>query len=87
MAALSPSSPCCTIRIVSVHLLVAEASAQRLPPASCCGCCSLITKPPGYCEASGQISAQPHDVPRAEALILASNQQIVLAPQAAVRVL
>jgi hypothetical protein len=31
--------------------------------------------------------AQPHDVPRDEALILASNQQIVLGPMAAVRVL
>jgi hypothetical protein len=47
----------------------------------------LITKPPGFFEASGHISAQPHDVPRAEALILASNYQIVPGPQAAVRVL
>jgi hypothetical protein len=47
----------------------------------------LITKPPGFFEASGHFCSQPHDVPRAEALILASNQQIVLGPQAAVRVL
>jgi hypothetical protein len=38
-------------------------------------------------QASGHISAQPHYVPREEALILASNQQRVLGPQAEVRVL
>jgi hypothetical protein len=32
----------------------------------------------------GHISAEPHYVPRAEALILASNQQRVLGPQARV---
>ncbi len=35
----------------------------------------------------GHIYAQPHYVPREEALILASNQQRVLGPQAEVRVL
>ncbi|MEB3352521.1 MAG: hypothetical protein VKM01_09380 [Cyanobacteriota bacterium] len=40
-----------------------------------------------FLDREGHISAQPHLVPRAEALILASNQQIVLARQAAVRVL
>ena len=40
-----------------------------------------------FLDREGHISAQPHYVPRAEALILASNQQIVLGPQAAVRVL
>ena len=47
----------------------------------------MITKPPGFCEASGHITSQPHDLPREDALILASNQQIVLGPQGAVRVL
>jgi len=40
-----------------------------------------------FLDREGQLSSQPHLVPRAEALILASNQQIVLGPQAAVRVL
>ncbi len=35
----------------------------------------------------GHISAQTHFVPREEALILASNQWIVLGPQTEVRVL
>jgi hypothetical protein len=38
-------------------------------------------------QASGQISAQPHYVPRAQALILASNQQRVLGAQGRVQVL
>jgi len=58
-----------------------------MPPASCCGCSSSITKPPGFFEASGHISAEPHYVPREQALILAANQQRVLGPQAEVRVL
>jgi hypothetical protein len=58
-----------------------------MPPACCCGCCSSITKPPGFDEASGHITAQPHHVPRAEALILAANQQRVLGSQARVQVL
>jgi len=58
-----------------------------MPRASCCGCCSSITKPPGLPQASGQISAQPHYVPRAQALILASNQQRVLGAQGRVQVL
>ena len=40
-----------------------------------------------FLDREGHISAQPHYVPRAEALILASNQQIVLGPQAQLRVL
>ncbi len=58
-----------------------------MPPVSCCGCCASITKPPGFFEASGPISAQPHYVPRMQALILAANQQRVLGPEAEVRVL
>jgi hypothetical protein len=38
-------------------------------------------------QASGPISAQPHYMPRDEALILAANQQRVLGPQAEVLVL
>jgi hypothetical protein len=58
-----------------------------MPLASCCGCCSSITKPQGLQQASGHISAQPHYVPREEALILASNQQRVLGAQGRVKVL
>jgi hypothetical protein len=42
--------------------------------ASCCGCSSSIIKQPGFLEASGHITAQPHFVPRSEALILKANQ-------------
>jgi hypothetical protein len=55
--------------------------------ASCCGCCSSITKPQGLSQASGHLCAQPHYVLREDALILASNQQRVLGTQAEVRVL
>ena len=71
MAFSSPSRPCCPIRIVSVHLLDAAGQLLRVL----------------FLDREGHISAQPHYVPRAEALILASNQQIVLGPQAQVRVL
>ena len=40
-----------------------------------------------FLDREGHISAQPRYVPRAEALILASKQQIVLGPQAQLRVL
>ena len=39
------------------------------------------------CEASGHSSAQPHDVPRDQPLILVANQQVVPSPQPEVRVL
>ena len=71
MASFSPSRPCCPIRIVSVHLLDAAGQLLRVL----------------FVDRDGHISAEPHYVPRAEVLILASNQQIVLGPQAAVRVL
>jgi hypothetical protein len=58
-----------------------------MPQASCGGCSSSITKPPGCFQASGHITAQPHFVPRAEALILAANQQRGLGTQARVQVL
>ena len=71
MAFPSPSQPCCPIRIVSVHLLDAAGQLLRVL----------------FLDREGHISAQPHYVTRAEALILASNQQIVLGSQAQVRVL
>ena len=71
MAFPSPSRPCCPIRIVSVHLLDAAGQLLRVL----------------FLDREGQITSMPHYVPRAEALILASNQQIVLGPQAQVRVL
>ena len=60
-----------SLRIVSAHLLDAAGQLLRVL----------------FLDREGHISAQPHYVPRAEALILASNQQIVLGPQAQVRVL
>ena len=71
MAFPSPSRPCCPIRIVSVHLLDAAGQLLRVL----------------FLDREGHISAQPHYVPRAEALILASNQQIVLGSLALVRVI
>ena len=40
-----------------------------------------------FLDREGHISAEPHYLPREQALILASNQQRVLGPQAEVRVL
>jgi hypothetical protein len=79
MAFPSPSRPCCPIRIVSVHLLVAHGFREAVAAGQLLRVLFL--------DREGHISAQPHFVPRAEALILASNQQIVLGPQAQVRVL
>ena len=61
----------CPIRIISVHLLDAAGQLLRVL----------------FLDREGHICAQPHYVPRAEALILASNQQRVLGPQARVHVL
>ena len=61
----------CPVGVISVQLLDAAGQLLRVL----------------FLDREGHISAQPHYVPRAEALILASNQQIVLGPQAAVRVL
>ena len=71
MATTSVSRPCCPIRLVSVHLHSAAGDLLRVL----------------FLDREGHITSQPHYVPREEALILASNQQIVLGPQAAVRVL
>jgi len=69
--AATPLSRTCPIRIVSVHLLGAAGELLRVL----------------FLDREGRISAEPHYVPRDEALILASNQQRVLGPQAEVRVL
>ena len=61
----------CPIRIVSVYLLDAAGRLLRVL----------------FLDREGHICAEPHYVPREEALILASNQQRVLGPQAEVRVL
>ena len=71
MAFPSPSRPCCPIRIVSVHLLDAAGKLLRVL----------------FFDREGQITSLPHFVPQEEALILTSNQQIVLGSQAQVRVL
>lgn len=61
----------CSIRIISVHLLGAAGELLRVL----------------FLDRAGHISAQPHYLPREEALILASNQQRVLGSQARVLVL
>ena len=61
----------CPIRIISVHLLDAAGQLLRVL----------------FLDREGHITAQPHYVPRAEALILAANQQRVLGAQARVQVL
>jgi hypothetical protein len=61
----------CPIRIISVHLLDAAGQLLRVL----------------FLDREGHISSQPHYVPRAEALILAANQQRVLGSQARVHVL
>ena len=65
--------------IVSVHLLVAHGFRKAIAAGQLLRVLFL--------DREGHISAKPHYVPRAKALILASNQQIVLGPQAEVRVL
>ena len=69
--AATPLSRSCPIRIISGHLLDAAGQLLRVL----------------FLDREGHISAQPHDVPREQALILAANQQRVLGPQAEVRVL
>jgi hypothetical protein len=69
--AATPLVRACPIRIISVHLLDAAGQLLRVL----------------FLDREGHISALPHYVPRAEALILASNQQRVLGPQARVHVL
>jgi hypothetical protein len=69
--AATPLSRSCPIRIVSVHLLGAAGELLRVL----------------FLDREGHISAEPHYVPRDEALILAGNQQRVLGPQARVLVL
>ena len=59
------------IRIISVHLLDAAGRLLRVL----------------FLDREGHICAQPHYMPREEALILAANQQLVLGPQAEVQVL
>ena len=60
-----------SIRIVSVHLLDAAGRLLRVL----------------FLDREGHISAEPHCVPREEALILAANQQRVLGSQSRVQVL
>ena len=69
--ATTPLSSTCPIRIISVHLLDAAGQLLRVL----------------FLDREGHITAQPHFVPRAEALILAANQQRVLGAQARVQVL
>ncbi|MCX5969741.1 MAG: hypothetical protein NTV57_19335 [Cyanobacteria bacterium] len=69
--AATPLSRSCPIRIISVHLFDAADQLLRVL----------------FLDREGHISAEPHYVPREQALILAANHQRVLGPQAEVRVL
>jgi hypothetical protein len=69
--AATPLGRTCPIRIVSVHLLDAAGRLLRVL----------------FLDRAGHISAEPHYVPREEALILASNHLRVLGSQARVQVL
>ena len=69
--AATPLCRACPIRIISVHLLGAAGELLRVL----------------FLDREGHISAEPHYVPRDEALILAANQQRVLGSQARVQVL
>ena len=69
--AATPLSRTCPIRIITVHLLDADGQLLRVL----------------FLDREGHISTQPHVVLRDKALILASNQQRVLGPQAEMRVL
>ena len=64
-------SSTCPIRIVSIQLLDAAGQLLRVL----------------FLDLEGHITAQPHDVPRSETLILAANQQRVLGAQGRVQVL
>jgi hypothetical protein len=77
--AATPLSRSCPIRIISVHLLVAPGFRDAVAAGQ-----PLRVL---FHDREGHISAEPHYVPREEALILAANQQRVLGPQAEVRVL
>jgi hypothetical protein len=69
--AATPLSRSCPIRIISVHLFDAAGQLLRVL----------------FLDREGHICAQPHYVPREEALVLASNQQRVLGAQGRVQVL
>jgi hypothetical protein len=69
--AATPLSRTCPIRVISVHLLDAAGQLLRVL----------------FLDREGHICAQPHYVPREEALILAANQQRVLGAQGRVQVL
>ena len=69
--AVTSLSRTCSIRIISVHLLGAAGELLRVL----------------FLDREGHISAQPHYVPREEALILAANHQRVLGSQGRVQVL
>ena len=69
--ATTPLSSTCPIRIISVQLLDTAGQLLRVL----------------FLDREGHISAQPHYVPREQALILAANQQRVLGSQARVQVL
>jgi len=77
--AATPLIRSCPIRIISVHLLVAHGFREAVAAGQ------LLRVL--FVDREGHISAQSHYVHRAEALILASNQQRVLGPQGEVRVL
>ena len=77
--AATPLSRTCPIRIISVQLLVAPGFRGAVAAGQLLRVLFL--------DREGHIAAQPHYLPRGEALILAANQQRVLGAQARVQVL
>jgi hypothetical protein len=75
----SPAQRSCSIRLVSVHLLVAHGFREAVAAGQLLRILFL--------DPEGHYSATPHYVPREQALILAANHQRVLGRQAEVRVL
>ena len=75
----SPAQRSCSIRLVSVHLLVAHGFREAVAAGQLLRILFL--------DPEGHYSTTPHYVPREQALILAANHQRVLGRQAEVRVL
>ena len=69
--ATTPVAPACPIRFVSFHLAARGSTEGRRL----------------FLDGEGHISADPHWLPREQALLLAHNQQLIWGSAAQVRVL
>ena len=66
-----PVEPACPIRLISFRLAAKSSTEAR----------------PLFLDGEGQICAEPHWLPRKQALLLAGNQQLIWCSAARVRVL